>query len=489
MYRSIQVLLIVSTCFCVGLPRPLSADEPDAARQAQLAIRRAGPAVMCHRGSWEFAHENTLEAYRATFELGADGNEIDVRATRDGVLICFHDDSLEMLLDAFGDASDYDWAELQSFSFRNPGRYGADCRIPTLEETMLLHKKYGGLMQLDVKRPSLEPAIIALLDQHDMWDHVVSANNVNAPAVIKHPKFKPLGYKASLIEERQDMNPQVIKSTLDRPGQMIMVDDPRAVLGALGRKPKQMSTKPYAPVTRKRPGTSPLANAIEADLIQQLINDADWNMVPNSAEERTVKAASIQKRAEAAEEIRRRGLDSPEIRAALIRRVERRSLHPDWRSHGLDSGSALRTLAELEVPEFANLSRKILWLDDPANESVLNPEFKVPRSWTDFRTKFVAVAMLDRFHDAAAEQLCQDYLALGDEEARRLGPVQYEPAARALLTMSPTEVTAAELLRHRRGEVRGRTILICLSRWEESWAQAALRKGAPFALELAPKGK
>ena len=33
----------------------------------RVAQRRAGVAVICHRGASEFAHENTLDAYRATW--------------------------------------------------------------------------------------------------------------------------------------------------------------------------------------------------------------------------------------------------------------------------------------------------------------------------------------------------------------------------------------------------------------------------------------
>jgi glycerophosphoryl diester phosphodiesterase len=80
-------------------------------RLQRVTARKKQPHVICHRGASEFAHENTLEAYRATFELGADGNEIDIRMTSDGVLVCFHDDMLDQLLFAYGDVSEVTWAE------------------------------------------------------------------------------------------------------------------------------------------------------------------------------------------------------------------------------------------------------------------------------------------------------------------------------------------------------------------------------------------
>src|SRR6185436_3621496 len=104
--------------------------------------------------------------------LGADGNEMDIRRTKDGVLVLFHDDMLDRILEAYGDVSDYTWAELQRFRFRNPGRFGDQCRIPTLVEVLDLHRKRAGLIHLDIKRPNLDTAIADLLTQMDMWDHV-----------------------------------------------------------------------------------------------------------------------------------------------------------------------------------------------------------------------------------------------------------------------------------------------------------------------------
>ena len=100
--------LVGSLLLVTGLGIAVRAAEPvaDASRHERVAARLKGTIVICHRGASEFAHENTLEAYRASFELGADGNEIDIRSTRDGVLVCFHDDMLDQLLDAFGDVGD-----------------------------------------------------------------------------------------------------------------------------------------------------------------------------------------------------------------------------------------------------------------------------------------------------------------------------------------------------------------------------------------------
>lgn len=47
--------------------------------------------VLAHRGSHATAPENSLAAFAAAVELGADGIECDVRRTLDGVLVVHHD--------------------------------------------------------------------------------------------------------------------------------------------------------------------------------------------------------------------------------------------------------------------------------------------------------------------------------------------------------------------------------------------------------------
>lgn len=51
--------------------------------------------VVAHRGASAYAPEHTAAAYRLAIEMGADYVEQDLAVTRDNVLICLHDASLE----------------------------------------------------------------------------------------------------------------------------------------------------------------------------------------------------------------------------------------------------------------------------------------------------------------------------------------------------------------------------------------------------------
>jgi glycerophosphoryl diester phosphodiesterase len=440
--------------------------------------------VICHRGASEFAHENTLEAYRAAFKLGADGNEIDIRVTRDRILVCFHDDMLDHLTEAFGDVGDYDWSELRTFAFRRPGWLGDFCRIPTLEEVFALHRDHAGLMHLDVKRPGLEPAIARLLDRMEIWDHVMAVNEENAPALLKDQRCRAMRYRGSLYADRKEVFPEAIAEVLKAAGEAVIVDDPRGVLHASGRKIGRPSRQPVS--SRARPYRQELELRSEQVLLSILADDDGWNWLPQTPSAREAKAQRIRKQADAAEEIRRHRLDSPAILAALENRVRHRSLHPEWMYHGLDGGAALRALLEMQAPGVVDLARECLWRDDPAVDPVIDPKWNVPRSWGDFRTKAIVFNLLQQANGAATERLCRDYLALSDGEARRIGSLQFEQAAAALLVVSPQEKTALELLQHRRRDVCGRAILTCLANVEEPWARRSLEKGARHALAYEP---
>jgi glycerophosphoryl diester phosphodiesterase len=54
----------------------------------------SSPLIVAHQGSSEGVVPGTLAAYVAALEAGAEVVEADIRRTRDGALLCWHDDTL-----------------------------------------------------------------------------------------------------------------------------------------------------------------------------------------------------------------------------------------------------------------------------------------------------------------------------------------------------------------------------------------------------------
>lgn len=77
------------------------------------------PLAFAHRGGACEADENTLPAFAHAVGLGYRYVETDVQASRDGVVVIFHDDTLWRLTGAPGRVRDYDWAELSRLTTRS----------------------------------------------------------------------------------------------------------------------------------------------------------------------------------------------------------------------------------------------------------------------------------------------------------------------------------------------------------------------------------
>ena len=121
--------------------------------------------VVAHRGASAYAPEHTLAAYRLAIEQGTDFVEQDLAVTRDGVLICLHDASLERTtnveqlfpnrsVEAEIDgrkrkawlANDFTLAEIKQLdagSWFDPKFAGE--RVPTFDEAVALVKGKAGL--------------------------------------------------------------------------------------------------------------------------------------------------------------------------------------------------------------------------------------------------------------------------------------------------------------------------------------------------------
>jgi glycerophosphoryl diester phosphodiesterase len=104
-----------------------------------------GPWLVAHRGGSALAPENTLEAFDRAAALGADALEIDVRRTRDGAVVVFHDEETLRLTGEPGTVEARTLAEVKAldaaFSFSPDGGAthplrGKGVRVPTLAETL-----------------------------------------------------------------------------------------------------------------------------------------------------------------------------------------------------------------------------------------------------------------------------------------------------------------------------------------------------------------
>jgi glycerophosphoryl diester phosphodiesterase len=72
------------------------------------------PVAMAHRGGAIEHVENTMPAFEASVALGYRYLETDVRVTSDGVLVAFHDPTLDRVTDRTGRVENLPWREVQT---------------------------------------------------------------------------------------------------------------------------------------------------------------------------------------------------------------------------------------------------------------------------------------------------------------------------------------------------------------------------------------
>lgn len=97
--------------------------------------------VIAHRGNHVNVPENTLASYEEAIKSGADYVEVDLRTSKDGMLIIHHDDTVDRMTNGQGKVSEKTWAELQSLQLKNPKPNDPTAyRIPEFREVLRLCK-------------------------------------------------------------------------------------------------------------------------------------------------------------------------------------------------------------------------------------------------------------------------------------------------------------------------------------------------------------
>ncbi len=169
------------------------------------AIYLDRPLNFAHRGACKVAPENTLAAFQAAVQLGAEGIEFDVQFSKDKELVVIHDFVLQTKTNGLGPVAAKTLAELKdldagmSFSEEFAGE-----RIPTLQEVF---DAVGDALLLNIELKSqslsgegLAEATVELVEKNHLTDRVVVSS------------FQPF-----IIDRVRKLNPRVPTGLLYSP--------------------------------------------------------------------------------------------------------------------------------------------------------------------------------------------------------------------------------------------------------------------------------
>lgn len=140
--------------------------------EEELALKDNPVQIFAHRGAKDRANEATLAAYDLAAKDGVDALEIDLRMTKDGVLVAMHDQTIDRTTDGTGKVETHTLEELKRFN--TVGVFnGIEMvePIPTLEEILQRYGKsetYYIETRLVEDQLKMEKTLIQLLNEYDL---------------------------------------------------------------------------------------------------------------------------------------------------------------------------------------------------------------------------------------------------------------------------------------------------------------------------------
>ena len=97
--------------------------------------------VISHRGDWRNYPENSIPAIESIIRMGVDMMELDVKMTKDSVLVLCHDKTINRTTNGKGKVSDMTYDSLMTFNLKRAHGVKTDSiKMPTLREALLCCK-------------------------------------------------------------------------------------------------------------------------------------------------------------------------------------------------------------------------------------------------------------------------------------------------------------------------------------------------------------
>ena len=122
------------------------------------------PLVFAHRGGSALAPENTMAAFANGLALGADGIELDVHLSSDGVVVVNHDTTVDRTTSARGSVALMTAAEL------------AKLDVPALSDVLRQFRDNRVIVELKVNSKQLAHAVVDVVRRADAVDRVCAGS-------------------------------------------------------------------------------------------------------------------------------------------------------------------------------------------------------------------------------------------------------------------------------------------------------------------------
>ncbi|CAM3124724.1 glycerophosphodiester phosphodiesterase family protein [Filibacter tadaridae] len=158
--------------------------------------------VYAHRGASAAYFENTMQAFIKAYEQGADGIEIDVQVTEDGISYVIHDPDLNRVAGLRMNIAEMTGVEMSTVRIgKKYSRLFKGHSIPLLNEVVLFCEEYGMALNVELKETvSDRPESVV-----DILSSISRLKNVHISSFDYH-----------LLEKVKECNPEMETALLVR---------------------------------------------------------------------------------------------------------------------------------------------------------------------------------------------------------------------------------------------------------------------------------
>lgn len=173
-------------------------------------FRSGPPRVFAHRGGCALGPENTIAAFDRGLAAGADGLELDVRLSADGIIVVCHDETLDRTTDASGPVAARTAAELSRVDAgchftdaegRQPFR-GQGIGVPALRDVLGRYPDIPVIVEMKPDSEAMGRALAAELVAAGAVDRVCAAGYGSRSLVAAREALPRLASSASQTEVR-----------------------------------------------------------------------------------------------------------------------------------------------------------------------------------------------------------------------------------------------------------------------------------------------
>lgn len=152
------------------------------------------PLVVAHRGASKRAPENSYEAFKLAFRKHADAVEVDIRVTKDSVIVCHHDRNTKRMTGADHNIDEVNYNEIKDLILgKGFKRVFSNVKIPKLKKLLSKVSKRRKLY-IEIKTGSeILPPLKKLLEE----------------SKAKHENLTVISFSKSVLKDFKSLFPEI----------------------------------------------------------------------------------------------------------------------------------------------------------------------------------------------------------------------------------------------------------------------------------------